>query len=165
MRLLPAETLHCPFGPGPYRMAMDLVTVPETDWFEIDERYPPEMAEKRSLLADRRADVFAATQGSEAARAEALAMIIAALAEHHPDWFAREGERFRNHLTGETWSLNPPDADPLEVAGRLVREDFCLIQDSPDGPVLAAAVLCFPSRWRLADKIGRPLAAVHEVVP
>ena len=35
-----------------------------------------------------------------------------------------------------------------------------------DGAVLlTAGVVCFPSRWRLAEKIGRPLPAVHERVP
>jgi hypothetical protein len=31
--------------------------------------------------------------------------------------------------------------------------------------LLAAAVVCFPNRWKLADKVGRPLLAVHEPVP
>jgi hypothetical protein len=33
------------------------------------------------------------------------------------------------------------------------------------GLILGAAVLCFPSHWRLADKLGRPAAAIHEPVP
>ncbi len=33
------------------------------------------------------------------------------------------------------------------------------------GPVFTAAVLCFPSRWRLMDKLGKPLSAVHAPVP
>src|SRR6267154_1872178 len=34
-----------------------------------------------------------------------------------------------------------------------------------DGYVLVAAALCFPSSWSLADKIGRPMIAIHEHVP
>ena len=30
---------------------------------------------------------------------------------------------------------------------------------------LAAAVLCFPTRWRLADKLGRPMGPIHAPVP
>ena len=30
---------------------------------------------------------------------------------------------------------------------------------------LVAGVLCFPSHWRLADKLGRPLEVIHEPVP
>jgi hypothetical protein len=163
MRPLPPQALHLPFEPGPYRMAMDLVAVPEADWFEIDDRYHPDMAERRRLLSTTHADVFATTPASDAARQEALELIVAALTTHHPDWFGRDADTLRNHLTGEIHDVG--SLDPLELAGRLVQEDLCLIQDSDGLPVFTAAVLCFPSRWRLADKIGRPLSAVHGPVP
>jgi hypothetical protein len=163
MRPLPEETVHLPFEAGPYRMSMDLVTVAEPDWLELDEHYPREMAERRHLLSERHEDVFAVTPGSEAARAEALEVVAGYLTAHHPDWFSRDRDRILNHLTGETLDLQ--SADRLELAGRLVQEDFCLIRNSDHGPVFAAAVLCFPSRWRLLDKIGKPLSAVHGPVP
>jgi dimethylamine monooxygenase subunit A len=205
MRELPAQVVHRPFEPGPYRMAMDLVAVPEAAWFELDDQYRHEMTERQRLLETAHTDVFAATPISHAARYEALDLIAAALTTHHPDWFSRDGQTLRNHLTRETWNLTAltlstastlsqaptlskaatlpkaptlskaatlPKAptlsvefDPLELAGRLVQEDLCLIQNSEDGPVFTAAVLCFPSRWRLMDKIGKPLSAVHQPVP
>jgi dimethylamine monooxygenase subunit A len=163
MRPLPEQGLHLPFEPGPYRMSMDLVTVPQAAWFELDVRYLPEMAERRLLLAEAHADVFAALPVSGPARAEALDMVVAALTAHHPDWFRRDGDVVHNHLTGESWDIR--SLDPLELAGRLVQEDLCVIQNSDDGPIFTAAVLCFPSRWRLMDKIGKPLSAVHAPVP
>lgn len=167
---LPAEALHLPFEAGPFRMAMGLVGCPEAAWFELDDRYPAEMAERRDLLATRHAEVFAACAGSEPARAEVLALLAAHLPRHHPAWFRREGERLHNALTGEDWDLATPGCDPLEVAGRLVQEDLCLLRPAPEGAVpggaiLEAAVLCAPSRWRLAEKIGRPLLQVHAPVP
>ena len=135
----------------------------EADWFEIDRLYPTEMAEKRRLLADSRDAVFAAMTESDAARAEALETVVAALASHHPTWFSRDGQVVRNGLTGESWQV--ASIDPLDLAGRLVQEDLCLIQNGEDGPVFTAASLCFPSRWRLMDKIGKPLSAVHGPVP
>jgi hypothetical protein len=39
------------------------------------------------------------------------------------------------------------------------------MQGSRDGYRLVAAVLCFPAHWRLADKLGRPLDAIHAPVP
>jgi hypothetical protein len=163
MRTLPRQVVYLPFEAGPYRMAMDLVAVPEAAWFEFDARYLPEMAEKRRLLATTHGDVFAALPASHAARVEALALIVNALTAHHPDWFSRDGSVVRNHLTGEVWETG--NLDPLELAGRLVQEDLCLIQNDSEGPVFTAAVLCFPSRWRLLEKIGKPLSAVHGPVP
>jgi hypothetical protein len=144
-------------------MALDLVTVPESAWFEFDDQYPQEMAEKRHLLATAHAEVFAATPPSDAARPEALDLIAAALTTHHPEWFSRDATTLSNHLTGETWDL--ASTDPLELAGRLVQEDLCIVQNTESGPIFTAASLCFPSRWRLLDKIGKPLSAVHGPVP
>jgi hypothetical protein len=144
-------------------MAMGLVAAPEPEWFEIDSRYPAEIAERHRLLAERHAEVFGAEPGSEPARAETLTMIIEHLTRVHPDWFEKDDVTIRNRLSGEHWDI--PAHDPLELSGRLLQEDLCLIEASPDGPRLTAAVLCFPSRWRLHEKLGRPLAEVHARVP
>lgn len=56
------------------------------------------------------------------------------------------------------------------MAGRLAQEDLCLLQLPPEaGPeteyLLSAACLCFPSRWLLSEKIGRPLTPIHDPAP
>jgi dimethylamine monooxygenase subunit A len=55
----------------------------------------------------------------------------------------------------------------LTAIGRLVAEDFCvLVPDAGSGEYrLAAAVLCFPSRWMLSEKLGRPMTPIHVPVP
>jgi hypothetical protein len=160
---LPPETIHLPFEAGPYRMVMGLVAVPEPEWFEIDANYPAELTERRRLLAEHHGDVFGAEPGSDQGCAEVLTMLIEHLTRVYPDWFTRDGNSLRCHLTGELWEIAAHH--PLELAGRLVQEDLCLVQASPEGPRLTAAVLCFPSRWRLHEKLGRPLAEVHGNVP
>jgi hypothetical protein len=41
-------------------------------------------------------------------------------------------------------------------------EDLCLLLPGPDGaPVFVAGAVAFPTDWRLAEKIGLPLTAVH----
>jgi len=162
---LPPETLHLTHDAGPFRMAMGLLSCAEADWIELDDRYPEEMAERRVLLAERHGEVFAAIPGSEAARAEVLDLLARHLPERHPGWFTRAGAGLRNHLTGETWDLDARACDPLELAGRLVQEDLCLLRPTPEGVLLEAAVLCAPSRWLLSEKIGRPLVDVHGPVP
>jgi dimethylamine monooxygenase subunit A len=162
---LPAERIYLPVEAGPYRMAMGLFSVPDKEWFELDERYIPEMSERRRLLATHHADVFAALPQSDRARAETLAEVAGSLAAHRPQWFAEDGSLLHNRLLRETWDRRALPCDPLELAGRLVQEDLCVVQGSDAGPVLTAAVLCFPSRWRLAEKIGQPLSEVHGPVP
>ncbi len=162
---LPPERLLLPFSAGPFRMAMALQPCAPDDLVEIDERYPAEMTERRDLLAARHAEVFAAQPGSQGAGGEVLAVLLDLLPRRYPAWFSRLGDTFCNHLTGERWNLAKPAHDPLELAGRLVQEDLCVIDSSGPAPVLSAAILCAPSRWRLAEKIGRPLAEVHAAVP
>jgi len=162
---LPPEALHLPFEAGPFRMAMGLLSCPASALIELDERYPAEMAGRRALLADRHADVFAACAGSAPAGAEALALLAAHLPARYPGWFRRDGTMLHNALTGEAWDLAAPPCDPLELAGRLVQEDLCIVRPDAGGPVLDAAILCAPSRWLLAEKIGRPLLAIHAPVP
>jgi dimethylamine monooxygenase subunit A len=162
---LPPETIHLSFEPGPYRMAMGLITVPSSDWIELDARYHDEMAERRRLLAERHDDVFGVLPEAEEAGREVLERLVAHLTTRFPNWFRLGGTALVNRLTGEIWDLAAPPCHPLELAGRLVQEDLCIIQSDADGPRFTAAVLCFPSRWRLHEKLGRPLAAVHGPVP
>jgi hypothetical protein len=53
----------------------------------------------------------------------------------------------------------------LEAAARTVAEDLCVLLNDGGQWVLAAGVVCFPSHWRLRDKVGRPLAEIHGPVP
>ena len=164
-KALPPEALHLPFEDGPFRMAMGLVACPDAEWFELDDRYADEMAERRALLAARGDDVFAASPGSDAARTEVLHAIAAHLPQHHPEWFRRERPLLHNALTGETWNIDDPPHEPLIMAGLLVQEDLCLVRPDASGPILEAGLVSFPSRWRLVEKVGRPLVDVHGPVP
>ena len=158
-----SETL--PFAGGEWRLQMGLRAVPPEAWLAPGGDLAAVLAEKRALLAARRAEVFAALPGCEKAAAELLALLTSHLPRHHPDFFRREGERLLNRATGESWDLRAAEIHPLDLAGRLVQEDLCLMLPGEAGYVLAGATLSAPNRWRLADKLGRPLDAIHDVVP
>jgi len=141
---------------GPPWLAMGLSRCQPADWLLVDEHRSEDLAERRRLLADRHDEVFAAQPGTEAAGEEVLDLIRTWLARHPSDLASDGG--------GEDLAA-AADVHPLEVAGRLVQEDLCLM--ARHGPVhhLDAACLCFPSHWRLAEKIGRSAAALHGPVP
>jgi hypothetical protein len=146
-------------------MAMGLMAQDPSELIELDDLYPAQMAERRRLLAEQRDEVLIARPGAEAASAELLARLGDHLPRRYPGVFSRTGDVLVNHVTDETWDLAAPGLAPLEVAGRLAQDDFCLIEPTEAGPVLMAGVVCFPTRWRLAEKIGRVLPSVHENVP
>jgi len=54
----------------------------------------------------------------------------------------------------------------LEAAARSVWEDLCLLTRAGEGAplLLTGAAVGFPTDWRLAEKIGNPLMAVHQPI-
>jgi hypothetical protein len=156
---------YLPFADGPYRMTMGLMALKPADWIEIDSRYAPEIALRKSLLDERRGEVLAALPGSEAACREVLDQLAGFLPERFPDRFERVGSELINRVSGDRWTVEGDVRDPLNIAGRLVQEDLCILQEVEGELRLTAGALCFPNRWRLSDKLGRPMMAIHEPVP
>ncbi|WP_439817429.1 heme-dependent oxidative N-demethylase family protein [Zavarzinia sp. CC-PAN008] len=162
-----ARIHYNPFDGGPYKMRMGITPLDGlAEWITVDEEFATELALKRDLLRDERDAVLAVTPGSEPACAEVLELLADHLPRQFPDVFTRDGGRLTVLPTGETWTVDPPEQHPLELAGRLVQEDLCVMEENDGGDyVLTAANLCFPSFWRLAEKIGRPLHEIHGPVP
>jgi hypothetical protein len=134
-------------------------------WIEIDEHLERELALKETLLQQRYSDVFASLPGSEPGQQETLDLLVLHLLKHFPQRYQREGDRLYNSTTHQTWHFSDFKVAPLDLAGRLVQEDFCLMRSAPEGYVLSAASVCFPSRWLLAEKMGRPMGQIHAPVP
>ncbi len=173
---MPSPNLPLPRPYTPYLhdhdpLHMRLHPLDLREWIELDALAPDELAQKQRLLATRHDEVFAALPGSTDGARETLALLVDHLTAHFPELYQRDGDILHNRITGETWGLSdsPPleTPHPLDVAGRLVQEDLCLMRRDETSARyhLVAASLCFPGRWRLAQKLGRPLAAVHDNVP
>jgi hypothetical protein len=160
-----AHMTYLPFEAGPHRHQMGLMALKPADWIEIDDTLAATLLAKRRLLAERHDDVFAALPGTEASGAEVLALLADHLPRRFPTQYPRMNTTIAVAATGELVGIGAPGVHPLETAARLVPEDLCLMRPTEMGYVLAAACVCFPSRWRLADKIGRNLAAIHGPVP
>ena len=154
---------HYSFLDGPYRLAMGLHALEPGQWLDAGPDAAQQMAERRRLLAERPDEVVAALPESLPAQQELFALVREHLPRHHPDRWQRDGAALVDRISGERIPSDP--AAPLMTLGRMVQEDFCLMQKSPAGYRLTAAVLCFPTHWRLADKLGHPLDVIHAPVP
>jgi hypothetical protein len=154
------------FDGGRYRLTMGLTPQREAEWLAPDAFLRDTLTEKRRLLATRHESVFRALPEASAASIELLQLLAGHLARHFPSAYRLDaGHRLFNDTNGETWELAAPPLHPLDVAGRLVAEDLCLLQASDEGYRLIGATLCFPNRWLLEEKIGQPLDSIHEPVP
>lgn len=136
----PAWLDELPLEPGPPWLAMGTRSLDPTAWLLADDDRDRDLARKAALLAERHDEVFAALDLPivDAAATEVLRLVVAA-----------------------TGGRAEPHVHPLDAAGRLVQEDLCLLVEHDGVAHLDAASLCFPSYWRLRDKLGRPLAEVH----
>jgi hypothetical protein len=154
-----------PFLDGPWRLAMGIKALDLEEWVEIDEHFAVQLAERKRLLDDQRSAVLGELPESRPGQRELLKLLLDHLPRRFPEQFQRVDGRIENRVTGERFVLAAWEGAPLELMGRLVQEDLCLMQRGDAGYRLVAAVLCFPAHWRLADKLGRPLQVIHEPVP
>lgn len=147
---------YAPWLHSPTRRLPGIQPLAMADWLVRDEAFAAQMALRDRLLAERRDDVFRVVPGAEAAAEEVLALVLSRLGAGY-----EIGRESVTRPDGVTVYLGADH--PLVTAARLVQEDLCLLQQ-PEGSaehLLSAAVLCFPASWTLAEKIGRPLTAIH----
>lgn len=135
-------------GAPHHRMGTHVVD--EADWLRLDDHADAERALRRRLVAEATDEVLAVEPGSEPARAETADVVLRWLGTRAPVALA-------------AWDDTEPD--PLVRAGLAVQDDLCLMERSEQGWRLTAALVCFPTSWLLADKIGRAQPAIHGPVP
>lgn len=156
---------HTPYDGSGRLFQIGLKPLDVSDWIEIDGLLEAFLAEKDRLHALHPEQVFVAEKGSEAGQRETLALLIEHLPRRFPKVFRREGDRMHVGAAGRRVRLDDPAEPPLWTAAKLVPEDLVLMRKAPGGWRLAAASLCFPSSWTLAEKFGKPLADIHAPVP
>jgi hypothetical protein len=125
-----------PSGPP---VSMGVRKLGDRPWLFEDEHTKRELTLKVNLSEDPKREVFLAQSGTQEAGEHVLSLIKQAGTDVIP--------RVNIH--------------PLERAGLSVQEDLCLVHRTSGGWILKAASLCFPSLWKLSEKIGKNMAAVH----
>lgn len=151
-----------PFDQPQHRRLPGLAPLPPGAWIVDYPDTAAQLAERARLIATRRAEVLDCLPEAREAASELLEALLAHLATR-PGWEVGAAEAV---VPGGV-RVAVDREDPLGTAGRIVSEDFCLMggPGSDGGYRLIGAVLCFPAHWRLAEKIGRPMAGIHEPVP
>jgi hypothetical protein len=117
-----------------------------SDWLMLRDNDKPLLGERTRLLAAHDDQVLACHLDGESAVRELVRVLeVARRAQIDPALDARA---------------------MLAEIGRQVVEDICVLTPNTDGSyVLTAGILCFPNRWRLTDKMGKPVVSLHDPVP
>lgn len=152
---------HAPFTPFMNERMPGMSPIEMADWLHRDAAFGAQMAYRDRLVAER-ADIVLAGDACAGA-AELLDLVAGTLAAHDDGYLIEKGE-----ATRPDGVRVPIDRDrPLATLARLAQEDL-LILEKPEGADehrLIGAALLFPSRWSLAEKMNRPLVAIHDRVP
>ena len=109
------------------------------DWLIVDDERDEQLRLKRSLIDDVPHIVVATSTSADAPAEEVRELIAAAVGD-------------------------PAAGDhrhPLVDAALMVQEDLVVVQLVDGRWTVTAGVVCFPTNWTIADKLGQPLAAVH----
>ena len=127
---------------------------PELSILERTGSFDAEVVLKNRLLAEDPANYFQALPESAPACGEA-AELVDALVDGNP---ARQ-ERTREPCAED-------DGNPLLSVARTIQEDLVVLSgDHQSGHPIIAGVVCFPSGWSIADKIGKSITETHLPVP
>ena len=128
-------------------------------WLRCDEAYGAQMAYRRRLLAERRVDTL--WEGDASARAASAELLGEAQRLMPAFGFSVTSDHIR---CPDGAQVDLRGQGPLCVLGQTLQQDFCILMKDGDAHYLAAAVLCFPASWKLREKAGRPLMAIHDPV-
>jgi hypothetical protein len=134
-------------------------------WLAPDGDLARYLDEKDRLIAAFPDRVFAAKRDTDNAQREAAALLADHLTLRYPQTYRRAGAAISIAGTGRTVPLNASQPRLLQSAAMLVSDDLVIMRKRQQGWTLAAASLCFPTFWSLAEKFGRPITQIHAPVP
>ena len=118
---------YTPYDKGRFQLSPGIKAIDPADWIEVDDHYAAQLAVKRRLLDERPGEVFDALPESLDAQSECLETLLAHLDRHRPGLVEGDGAALRVAGTGDRFDRAAFADRPLDLAGRLVQEDFCLM--------------------------------------
>lgn len=160
---------YVPLDGKPIRLTLGLRALDPARWIEVDQFRPDEMLQKLRLLDERHGEVVAHMPEGDAGSRDLWTGLAEHVVTHFPDLYT-DVERVADEIVALTDAQTGERVDvrtlhPIDACGRIVQEDLVIMRRLGDAWVLVAASLCFPSRWKLSEKLGRDLSGIHAPVP
>ena len=126
------------------------------EWIICDDAFSQQMALRDELIETKRDKVLAISDQANEAAVElskmALEFSIKSLG------YQKSNDEV---IRPDEVSIKIDLSDPMRFLGRLVQNDFCILQKVGEEHVLTAASLCFPASWSLEEKFLKPLIDIH----
>ena len=126
------------------------------EWIICDDAFSQQMALRDKLIETKKDKVLAISDEAQEAAVELLKMTLD-FCVSKLGYKKNVNKIIRPDKVSVEIDLN----EPMTVLGRLVQNDFCILQKKDNEHVLTAAALCFPASWSLEEKFLKPLIDIH----
>jgi len=146
----------------PFRLSMGLRELDPANWIEGGSDLVDQLTDRGKILIETRNQVVQIQPDHNVAIDYFVAKIVENLAKFHPQYEVSDSKI--THLESKI-AVDLAEDNPLVQLSRVIAEDLCLLQFKNDVWQLVAAVVIFPSRWNLLEKIGKNLDQIHTPVP
>lgn len=147
----------------PFRLNMGLRSLEVSQWLEAGDDLTPQILERQQLMESVREVVYQELPGYKGAIGELVERIVENLKEFHDRDYTFTSNTITHIPTDTTISLNSDDV-LLQLASIIAEDLVVLSRENEEWKIVAGAVI-FPSRWKLIEKIGKGMDAVHAPVP
>ena len=152
-----------PIDGKPFRLNMGLRSLEPQFWLEAGNDLDAQIPERIELASSVPDVVYQELPGYEGAVQELIGRIIENLKEFHDRDYSFTSNTVRHIPTDTLVSLTCEDV--LLQISTIIGEDLVVLsREDEEWKIVAGAVL-FPSRWKLSEKIGKGMDAVHAPVP
>jgi hypothetical protein len=147
----------------PFRLNMGLRSLEDALWIEGGDDLHQQVVERVELAENSREVVYQELSGYRPAIAELISRIAKNLSEFHHERYLVTSESVTYLPSNITVEFSAPDI--LLKLSAVIGEDLVVLaREDSEWKIVAGAVL-FPSRWKLSEKIGKGMDAVHTPVP
>ena len=144
-------------------ISMGMSSLDSRSWIEPDQDYPRYLDHKLALYKQGQKHIFDSVPSSYEAQVELASELRRHLLENHSALYCPLADGLCYLPDGI--ELPESTKQPLWNASLWVADDVLIMQKLNDEYCLTAASLCSPSNWHLAEKIGQPMARIHDPVP
>lgn len=147
----------------PFRLNMGLRSLDDALWIEDGGDLHHQIQERVALAEESRDVVYQELPGYRPAIEELISRIAKNLSDFHHDVYEVTRDSVTYLPENFTVDLSAPDV-LLKLASIIGEDLVVLARENNEWKIVAGAVL-FPSRWKLSEKIGKGMDAVHTPVP
>lgn len=145
---------------------MGMQTVPHSRWLESCVDLEVYHSHKLKVHKNYGQKVFASLDNSQHSQQELAALLRRHLLHDHAQAYGQMGNKLVHLPSGMRFDIPISDSlDSLWLASLWVADDLLIMQPVNGQYCLTAASLCSPSSWHLHDKLGQPMARIHDPVP